>query len=201
MNPAAPKTDLGLTRIHATTMPSTTQTSQVGRSDPSVNKQVLLDLSAIDLSGTVADRAQIAEWIPHRHEMALLDSIVWSSDDFGSGVGRWDVREDEFWVRGHFPEKAMLPGVLQVEAGAQLACYLYNRRYGRSNPAAFLRIEEAVFRLSVEPGQQLLILCREIKCSSRRFITQIQGLINGDQVAFEGRIHGMNMQGRIRTRD
>lgn len=182
-------------------MASTTQTSEVGRSDSSIQKQVILDLSSIDVSATIADRAQIAKWIPHRHEMALLDSIVWASDDFGSGVARWDVRDDEFWVRGHFPEKSMLPGVLQVEAGAQLACYLYNRRYNRTNPAAFLRIEEAVFRRSVEPGQQLMILCREIKCSSRRFITQIQGLIHGDQVAFEGRIHGMNMQGRIAARD
>lgn len=182
-------------------MPSTTQTSEVGRSDPTAHKQVILDLSRVDLSATLADRAQIAEWIPHRHEMALLDSIIWASDDFGSGVARWTIRPDEFWVRGHFPERAMLPGVLQVEAGAQLACYLYNRRYSRTHPAAFLRIEDAVFRLSVEPGDELLILCKEIKCSARRFITEIQGLIHGDQVAFEGRIHGMNLQGRTPTRE
>ncbi|MFG0306540.1 MAG: 3-hydroxyacyl-ACP dehydratase FabZ family protein [Phycisphaerales bacterium JB040] len=158
-------------------------------------RKPLVNLKGVDLAASVADRDQIARWIPHRHEMALLDAIVWHSDDFAQGVARWSVRDDEFWVRGHFPERAMLPGVLQVEAGAQLACYLYNRRYDRTHPAAFLRIEDAVFRLSVEPGQDFLLLCSEVKCSSRRFITDVQGIIN-DQVAFEARIHGMNLAGR-----
>ena len=75
-------------------------------------RKPLVQLEGLELAGSVADREQIAQWIPHRHEMALLDTIVWHSDDFAEGVARWSVRDDEFWVRGHFPEKAMLPGVL-----------------------------------------------------------------------------------------
>lgn len=183
-------------------MSSTTPSSPPAQSaDRAASKQPLIDLSGIDLRANVADRAGIAEWIPHRDQMALLDTIVWHDEEFSSGVARWAVRDDEFWVSGHFPAKAMLPGVLQVEAGAQLACYLYNRRYARTNPAAFLRIEDAVFRLQVEPGHDFYLLCKEVKCSTRRFITQVQGVIHGDQIAFEARIHGMNMAGRIRADD
>ncbi|MEZ6317340.1 MAG: 3-hydroxyacyl-ACP dehydratase FabZ family protein [Phycisphaerales bacterium] len=155
---------------------------------------MLFDLDGIDLDAVCADRAKIAEWIPHRHEMALLDAIVWANEDFARGVGVWRVRPEEFWVRGHFPGLPMLPGVLMIEAGAQLACYLYNRQCGRPQPAAFLRIEEAVFRRSIEPGQTLHLLCREVKRSSRRFITDIQGVCEG-QVTFQGRIHGMKLDG------
>lgn len=159
------------------------------------DRAYLLDLSGVDLGNVLADREAIAAWIPHRHEMALLDAIVWAHDDWSAGVGVWHVRDDEFWVRGHFPGMAMLPGVLMIEAGAQLACYLFNRECGAMQTAAFLRIEETVFRRSVKPGETLYLMCKELKRSSRRFITQIQGVC-ADQIAFEATIHGMRLNER-----
>lgn len=156
---------------------------------------MIIDLGAIDPDAIVEDREGISRWIPHRHEMALLDSISWVADDLTRGVGVWRVRPDEFWVRGHFPEQAMLPGVLMIEAGAQLACYLFNRREGRPQVAAFLRIDDAVFRRAVEPGQTLHLLCVEVKRSTRRFITRVQGVVDG-QIAFEAQISGMRLGGR-----
>jgi len=152
----------------------------------------LVDLSAIDLSATLATRDEMFEMIHHRHEMALLDRIVWASEDFNSGVGSLTVRGDEFWVRGHFPSKPMLPGVLMVEAGAQLACYLYNRFYNELHLAAFLRIENCVFRRSVTVGEELLVLCKGIKVTPRRFVTQVEGVVDG-QIAFEATITGMRI--------
>lgn len=158
-------------------------------------RTLLFDLDALDLGAVVADREGIAAWIPHREEMALLDSVAWVSEDLTEGVGVWHVREDEFWVRGHFPGLPMLPGVLMVEAGAQLSAYLYSRGCGSLQTAAFLRIEDAVFRRSVEPGKTLYILCKENKRSTRRFISRIQGVCDG-QITFEAQIHGMRLDRR-----
>lgn len=155
-------------------------------------RPTLIDLSQIDLTGTAATREQMFEMIPHRHEMALLDRIVWSREDFTEGVASLQVRGDEFWVRGHFPDRPMLPGVLMVEAGAQLACWMYNMRQGGLCIAAFLRIENAVFRQSVTTGDTLHLLCKATKYSARRFCSDIQGVVN-NQIAFEASIVGMRI--------
>lgn len=152
----------------------------------------LLDLSEIDLSQRKFDRAGIERLNPHRGQMSLLDHVVWCTDDYKQGVGLKHVRHDEFWVPGHFPDKAMMPGVLQVEVGAQLSCFLYNIRRPEPKVVAFLRIEHASFRSMVQPGDDLYILCSEVKFGRRRFVSDIQGLV-GDRVAFDARITGMQL--------
>ncbi|MEL6741684.1 MAG: 3-hydroxyacyl-ACP dehydratase FabZ family protein [Planctomycetota bacterium] len=162
---------------------------------PSGGKQrgaLLFEIDGLDLDAVHDDREGIARWIPHRGQMALLDAVVWVDNPVSRAIGRWDVGHDEFWVEGHFPGLPLLPGVLQLEAGAQLACYAYNNRQGGELVGAFVRIENAVFRRSVSPGDRLLLLVSEVKISPRRFISDIQGVVDG-QVAFEARITGMNI--------
>lgn len=174
------------------TATSTTDDSKNPTRADGADRGFLIDLEAIDLDGTHADQSKIFEMIPHRHEMALVDRIVWADLESGSGVGVKHVNEDEFWVRGHFPGRPMLPGVLMIEAGAQLACYIFNARNGENSTAAFLRIENAVFRRSVTVGDDLMLLCKGMKISPRRFTSAIQGVVNG-QLCFEATIVGMKI--------
>jgi len=150
----------------------------------------LFELAGVDLSACLAGKAEIARVNPHRHEFALLDEVIWIEADKSCALGRHRVGHDAFWVRGHFPGKPLMPGVLQIEAGAQLACYLWNVQQPEPRVAAFLRIEDAAFRRSVVPGDDLLLLCKSVKLSRRRFVSDIQGIVAG-QVAFGARISGM----------
>ena len=173
-------------------MSATPSTTPQSESVAPADRKYLVDIDSIDLTATLADRETMFDLIPHRHEMALLDRIVWAQDGGLSGVAAMKVQGDEFWVRGHFPNQPMLPGVLMVEAGAQLSCYLYNLRMTAPQLAAFLRIENAAFRRSVTVGEELFLLCDVVKASDRRFISDIQGVVDG-QVCFEARISGMRI--------
>lgn len=162
-------------------------------------KSLLLDLTGIDLSRRIVDRQGLERINPHRHEMALLDAIVWHSQDFKQGVGVWNVGEDEFWVRGHFPGKPMLPGVLQIESGAQLGVFTYNSRFPEPRICAFTHITDVSYRNPVAPGDTFFLLSQELKCSGRRFTSHIQGaIITGNdpataRVSFDAIISGMTL--------
>lgn len=94
--------------------------------------------------------------IPHRGDMRLIDEI--REYDENSGVGIHYVRPDEFWCSGHFPSKPIMPGVLQIEALAQTACFIAFSTLGASggkNLGYFTTMEKVKFYHMVEPGDIL----------------------------------------------
>ncbi len=160
---------------------------------PRAGAKPLFDLAALDLSSRAIGPDQIDSRNPHRGIMRLIDFVVWTNADLSQGVALKHVREDEFWVPGHFPGKPIMPGVLQVEAAAQLACYLFITRKDVPSRAAFLRIEEVAFRSMVVPGEDLYLLCQDVKFGRRGFTCDIQGIVQ-DRITFDGRISGMMIQ-------
>ena len=176
-----------------TTVPGTAEAESSIAAAERAGRAPFVDLSTIDLSAVRAGPEEVARVNPHRHEMALLDTVIWISDDHKLTVGRHEATPDAFWVRGHFPQRATMPGVLMVEAAAQLSLYLWNIQQPTPRIAVFLRITEATFRRAVVPGDMLYLLCRECKMGRRRFVSDLQGVVNGE-LAFEATIGGMAME-------
>ena len=101
-----------------------------------------------------------------------------------------DVRDDEFWVRGHIPGRPLLPGVLMIEAAAQMSSLYY--KYVQKDPRflGFGAVDGVKFRGQVVPGDRLLLLGKAVEIRSRRAVFDTQGVV-GDKLVFEARITGM----------
>jgi len=98
------------------------------------------------------DREAIMQIIPHRDPFLLVDR----AEDLVKGesaTGFLDVGDDAFWVPGHFPGHPVMPGVLIVEAMAQVgAIALLSEEANRGKIALFAGIDKVRFKKQVVPG-------------------------------------------------
>ncbi len=97
--------------------------------------------------------------LPHRDPFLLIDEVV-ELEPGRRVVARWAIRDDAFWVPGHFPERAVLPGVLIVESMAQTgAVAVLAEEENRGRIAFFAGIDDCRFKRVVEPGDVLTLAC------------------------------------------
>ena len=105
----------------------------------------------------------IQRLLPHRYPMLLVDRVLdWEAGKFVRGVKNVTINEPFF--QGHFPSYPVMPGVLVIEAMAQVAGLLtmlsdVARRDG-SQLVLFAGIDEARFKRQVVPGDTLLLAAR-----------------------------------------
>ncbi len=158
---------------------------------------LILDLSDIDLNAKpLFDREAIEKINPQRFEMQHLDAILWYNKKESQILGYKEVTDKEFWIRGHIPEQPLMPGVIMIEAAAQLSCFFLKEVFEEPGFIGFAGIEGAKFRSMVEPGQRLYLLGQIIKYNKRerrtRVETKVQGVVNGKMV-FETVVAGMRV--------
>ena len=151
--------------------------------------QLLYDISGIDLDRIVYDQEAIREANPQRGHMEQLNAIVYTEPSLGRIIGYKDVREDEFWVPGHIPGRPLMPGVLMIEAGAQLASFYTRKFVGWKGFIGFGGADEIRFRQPVPPGRRMYLIGQKLWERHHRINCKIQGMVDGNMV-FECSIVG-----------
>ena len=152
--------------------------------------QLLFDISKIDLNHLQFGPDEIRRQIPHRDNMEMLSGVIWVDAKDDRILGFKDVREDEFWVSGHIPGRPLFPGVLMIEAGAQLACFYIKKYLKWQGFVGMSAIQECKFRATVLPNQRLYLLATKVWERHHRICCNLQGIING-QIAFEAQMIGV----------
>lgn len=156
---------------------------------------LLFDISGLDMDRVQYTVEDIERINPHRGAMRLIDGIIHATDDLTELIAFKDVRADEFWVPGHIPGRPIFPGVLMIEASAQLASFSCLSRLGGESFMGFAGVDGVKFRGQVIPGDRLIVILKEQQFRRRRCICKTQGLVNGSLV-FEAVITGMPMEVR-----
>jgi 3-hydroxyacyl-[acyl-carrier-protein] dehydratase len=104
-------------------------------------------------------RREIEEIIPHREPFLLLDEVVVLEPGVRV-VARKRVREDEWYLAGHFPGRPIMPGVLMVEALALAgAVAVLSEPENHGKLALFAGIDDLRFKRIVVPGDELELTC------------------------------------------
>jgi UDP-3-O-[3-hydroxymyristoyl] N-acetylglucosamine deacetylase/3-hydroxyacyl-[acyl-carrier-protein] dehydratase len=141
-----------------------------------------IDIDQLVKDGATLDIAQLMRIIPHRYPFLMVDKVIKIEGNKIVGVKNVSVNEPYF--QGHFPGHPIMPGVLQLEAIAQVAGILMLRQAENFGKLAYFMSAESVkWRKPVRPGDSLVIDVELIK--SRGKIGKAKGvcLVDNDPVS------------------
>lgn len=126
---------------------------------------------------------EIQEIIPHRHPFLLIDCI----EEYEPGVkatGYKSVTYNEPFFQGHFPQSPVMPGVLIIEALAQVgAVAILSLEENKGKIAFFGGIKNAKFKRQVVPGDRLKLECELIKVKGPVGVGKATATVDGKVAA------------------
>jgi len=134
------------------------------------------------------DINQIKKLLPHRYPFLLVDKII--EMDEKSVIGLKNVTNNENFFMGHFPHEPIMPGVLQIEAMAQVGGILAlsqvddPENYG----TLFLKIDKVKFKRKVGPGDTIIFRLELIAPIRRGLVNMFGQAFVGDELAMEGEL-------------
>ena len=102
------------------------------------------------------NKDKIMAILPHRDAMLLIDEAMLEN---GKAKGKYTVRGDEWFLRGHFPGNPVVPGVILCEILAQSACVLLEGETSSDATPYFTGISSARFKTPVKPGDTIDTEC------------------------------------------
>lgn len=152
----------------------------------------IIDPALLNFDAPLAGIEEIRKYNPQRHEMEQLSAILYEATDTQACAAYKQLSEEEFWVRGHMPGMPLMPGVMILEASAQLASY-FTQKYDLLGAAmvGFGGLDNVRFRGVVTPGDRLVVMVRLDRVRrGRMIVASFQGVVEGQLVA-EGVLRGI----------
>jgi len=129
------------------------------------------------------DVSDIQKILPHRYPFLFVDKVI-ELEEGKKVVSIKNVSINDYFFRGHFPGRPVMPGVLIVEALAQTAGILILcRKENAGKLAYFMGIDNVKFRKTVVPGDQLVMEVEAIKLKTRTGVARSKAFVDGKLVA------------------
>lgn len=146
-------------------------------------KKLVKKFQHLKKEGIVFDINAIQKILPHRYPFLLVDRVI-SLDLDKKVVGLKNVSMNEPFFQGHFPGQPVMPGVLIVEAMAQLGGILMLNALddAETKLAYFMQIKNAKFRKPVVPGDQLVLEAEMLKRKGKIILLKTQALVDNKVV-------------------
>ena len=131
----------------------------------------------------MADITNIQDLLPHRPPFLFVDRIEKNTDE--EIVGYRKYTDDDFFFKGHFPQYAVVPGVILVETMAQCGGAGINASGVLGDSLFFLAtVDKAKFRRQVRPGDEVRMVIKNVRIS-KKMIKQSGQAFVGDELAAE----------------
>ncbi|MBU0758964.1 MAG: bifunctional UDP-3-O-[3-hydroxymyristoyl] N-acetylglucosamine deacetylase/3-hydroxyacyl-ACP dehydratase [Candidatus Omnitrophica bacterium] len=137
----------------------------------------------VETSSGMLDVSDIQKILPHRYPFLLVDRII-ELEPNKRAVGIKNVTINEQFFTGHFPGTPVMPGVLIVEAMAQVAGVLMlNKKENVGKIAYFMSLDNVKFRKTVVPGDQLRLEVEVVKLRTKTGQVHTKALVDGTIVS------------------
>ena len=137
---------------------------------------------------SVMDVNEILGILPHRYPFMLVDRIVEMDTEAQRIVGYKNLTFNEPFFQGHFPGEPIMPGVMQLEAMAQVSGILLNKVSQKEGSIAyFMSIDKAKFRRKVVPGDSLRMEIQVTRLRARMATVEAKAYV-GDELASQAEL-------------
>jgi len=132
---------------------------------------------------SVMDITEVQRLLPHRYPFLMLDRVVdFEGDNKCTGIKQVSINEPYF--QGHFPDHPVMPGVLQLEAMAQVSSILLLRQEGNQGKIGyFMSADKVKFRKPVFPGDTLFIEAEILKIRGSIGVAVARCVVNDEVVS------------------
>jgi 3-hydroxyacyl-[acyl-carrier-protein] dehydratase len=131
------------------------------------------------------DKEKIKSILPHREPFLFIDEVI-EINGAQKVVAVKNIKVDESFFEGHFPDRPIMPGVLIIEAMAQTSIILYSvdkPKIAEAHPAYYLGKVKAEFLAPVYPNDRLIVEAEKVKFLDYAAITDTIAKVNDKVVA------------------
>lgn len=122
------------------------------------------------------NQEEIKKILPHRDNMLLLDEVI-QEDEYAHGI--FNIRDDAWFLQGHFPGAPVVPGVILCEILAQSTCVLLADKMTEGKMPMYTGLNNVKFRSPVRPGDKFETKCRITRSKGPFFFGEGEGYVDG----------------------